>query len=354
MTMSTTTNVLTSHSRRPRSLSLALIASSNSPLATLPIEVVLRIFELALLTVKPSNLAILSRFIQPVVNAILYRSVVLQNEKELSLFHRTITTRKSAYLAQYVKALAVTWTPPFHHPGQPNLVSEIALACTRARVLALPNLVKATLVPGSASSFGLVSNFTRTQEHGELIHLTIERMTSDPDIIRSLYRNPTSPIPPTDYSKFALITHLRICEPSEGWCSPIRILESFGPLPHLTHLQLARRADANEANDEIFMQEVKAILATRQQLKMLVVSVFAPGWRDRTAVFTSNMWSMLQDVANEDARVYQHIGSWEEWKSDWKSLSVLDPIPIGFWESVKEAGKVFTPVESDIDHDSDV
>ncbi|KAG6879924.1 hypothetical protein C0992_009588, partial [Termitomyces sp. T32_za158] len=69
---------------------------------------------------------------------------------------------------------------------------------------------------------------------------------------------------------FSNLTHLRICEPADVWCSPSAMVEAFGTLPLLSHLQVARRANANQANDEGFALSISDLLASRPTLKTLV------------------------------------------------------------------------------------
>lgn len=113
----------------------------------------------------------------------------------------------------------------------------------------------------------------------------------------------------------APLTRLRVCEPSDVWHSPSSILASFGCTRELTHLQLPRRLNGNETNDEIFVEEVKQILLSRPGLKMLVLSLFPATWGEDCDVAESNIARMLDGV---DERLVIARGCYNNWKvSPW-------------------------------------
>ncbi|TFK74576.1 hypothetical protein BDN72DRAFT_759323 [Pluteus cervinus] len=326
--MSRTSTLTFTAFRRPRSLSLALV-SAKPPILALPSEVALDIFELALLENEPKILVVVSKEIQRVINTIIYRTVTLDNVRSIQLFHRTITSRSSAELAVLVKALAITWSPGFAQPATHRLILDIATICTGARTLVLPSFYNTSLRPTRTATSG--RPVIRLDDPLQLTMQSFDAYT--PQYLHTssaMHAAAATPI-----HRFASITHLRICEPSDYWYSPKDILDSFGALPYLTHLQLSRRAEANEGNDVIFVDHIKEILQTRKTLKMLVVSVFAPTWWCEESVLESRIWQVLDELAVADSRLFGLVGRQGEWEKSWDGVRLRTPAPVSFWETVR-------------------
>lgn len=328
-------------SRRPRSLSLALIVP-RPPLLTLPSEVALHIFYIALQDNKVTNLGLVCKAIYRVIITLIYQTVLLNTSRGIQLFHRTITTEGSAGLSTNVKALIITSALSFSQPSSTHqLLLDIISHCSGVRTLALPSFGDITLAaPTNACSVDL--RHTARPEIGhpskEPLQLTLQSFhTFTPQYLQSrsgTHANSASVANFSGLSRFRTITHLRFCEPSEFWYSPLEILMSFGELPHLSHLQLCRRSEANEDNDVTFMEELEAILQKRKSLKMLVVSIFSPNWSGDQSVLTSSIWKALGTLVERDERVYRLAGKNGEWKNQWEGHR-LKASPANFWQDLK-------------------
>ena len=285
LTLPVATMTLESKHHRLRSLSLI---ASRSPLLNLPPELILDILELSLTKAKPSALAAVSKMVSTFVESIIYRTVVLDSARAVSLFHRTIEARSSLFLASHVKKLVVSWSPTAPNAFT-RLLWDIVTACTGARSLTIPT----GFHPVSLSS----------SHHDTLSELTIESY-DELGGCASLSRQPSPSL-----------THLRICEPSMQWYSPASMLESFGPLLYLTHLQFARRIHANDENDLIFMEDICNLLRRQANMKMIVVSIFAPSWAPSEPVEDSNIWKMMHSVAVGEPRLIVVKGEYGQWKN---------------------------------------
>ncbi|KAK1225728.1 hypothetical protein PQX77_011348 [Marasmius sp. AFHP31] len=280
---------------RPRRLSLSVVASRTPPpLLNLPAELVLDILELCLKDNKPSTLAILCKAVCSFVDAILYRTVVLESRETINLFHRTTLSKSPTFFATHVKKLVLA-----HNPSAESIqfrrILDIVSPCTGLRSLVLPSGYEKPAIQSimrSVRSDGLAEI---------LIHSNQGLRTFDADATRPDYTLP--------------VTHLRICEPGDGFVAPCSLLSAFGSLPRLSHLQLSRRINSNEDNDEVFVDDVAHILQTRPELTMLVVSVFSLPWTPAPAsdVTESSIWAMLDDLAKRDRRLLVRKGEYKEW-----------------------------------------
>ncbi|TFY57731.1 hypothetical protein EVG20_g8423, partial [Dentipellis fragilis] len=145
---------------------------------------------------------------------------------------------------------------------------------------------------------------------------------------------------------YAGVTRLRIAEPGESWQAPREMLARLGPLALLTHLQLARRAGANEDNDMTFVADVARILHARPTLKVLAVSVFPSYLRtlpDASAMDDddaeghecrqSHIWGLLEELAKLDRRLMVVRGSHGAWQREWEGVEVVANAsgPEDFW-----------------------
>ncbi|KAJ7594919.1 hypothetical protein C8J56DRAFT_821993 [Mycena floridula] len=312
--MSTTVTQTQTQTRRLRSLSLRVI-NNFPPLFTLPAELILDILELSLVSSKPSVLACICRTVKTFIEAIIYRTVVLSAPKTVTLFHRTAEAKSASFLASHVKKLVVT-SNVVPHSQQARQIWEILTACRGLKTLALP----AGFHPITLASI------LSAPCHEALSELTIQACDEldQAGRVTSLHY-PTKFIlsPSASY-----LTHLRICEPSQGWCSPASILDAFGPLPNLTHLQLARRINANEENDALFMEDVTQILQSFG-LKVLIISIYAPAWAPSQSVEDSSIWKLIQEAAQDEPRLMVAKGEYDAWQKEW-----IEPTrPINFWET---------------------
>lgn len=150
------------------------------------------------------------------------------------------------------------------------------------------------------------------------------------------------------------LTHLRLAEPGHMFVSPSSFLTALGPLSHLTHLHLNRRASANEDNDIAFVQDCEDVLRRKEGLKMLVVSVFLPFYYSMTApalpagggadedaemremdeekareatmereCVESSLWRMLQELKAKDERLVIIQGQEGAWRKEWEGVRVI-------------------------------
>jgi hypothetical protein len=153
-----------------------------------------------------------------------------------------------------------------------------------------------------------------------------------------------------DKSSFEKVSHLRLGDPSDGWYSPSSSLKSFGPLPLLTHLQLSRRANANPDNDEVFVEDIREMLQSRADLKLLVATVYPPtrnycktSSRGFKSMLDSdqdcNIWTSLQQLSREDSRLVVAEGIWDGWSREWEDPAVLATggSSLDFWSSVEKS-----------------
>ncbi|KAJ7686523.1 hypothetical protein B0H17DRAFT_1071862 [Mycena rosella] len=283
------------HKSRARALSLALIAASRTaPLLDIPTELGLEILELGLTHTSFTTLSAVSKAFSALVSSILYRHVVLDSVEDVSLFYRTVQSKSPIFLETHIKTLAVTIEPWRFAPATHIELERIVAACTGLRALSLPR-------PGILAE---------SLSHHRNLPSEVSFQSFDIPAPSGWGNAPIGP-PGSTHSPAAQLsaslTHLRISEPGDAWHSPLSILEFFGPTPHLTHLALARRMDANADNDEVFVDEVSALLASRPRLRMLVVSVFPAQWPcysfHPAPAASSTIWEALSSVAKADNRL---------------------------------------------------
>lgn len=335
--MSVLTYTTVTPPRRLRALSL--VAARTPPLLNLPNELVIEILELSLRQSRPSSLAIISKAISTFIETILYRTVVLHSKDAVALFHRTAQTKSKTFLATYVKKLVVTWNIMPHSLTSDQLW-EIMAACVGLRSLILPSGYH----PLS------VASILRSPDRDGLCELTLQAYDEEDELGRctSMHYLPFEST--TAATNEASLTHLRICEPSVGWSSPSCILESFGPLPHITHLQLSRRINANEENDLIFMEDVRDILHCRTGLKVLIVTIFKyQSWGDWDVVEDSSIWQMMRSIAEQDPRLLLIQGSYGEWMDPYLGSKHFAPFDASsnFWAAAEQTAAQAAIEESD-------
>ncbi|KAK7036427.1 hypothetical protein VNI00_011624 [Paramarasmius palmivorus] len=320
MTMSTIMTITHAPHSRPRRLSLSLVTPrAPPPLLNLPAELVFEIIELSLKTNKPSNIAAVCKTINNFLDIILYRTVVLDTKDTINLFHRTTLSKSSTFLATHVKSIVLTY-PPAPSSLQFRRVLDIIPACRGLRSLSLPSEYE---LDTALSLVRAVSSDTLS----DLVVHSHEGLLSHP--ISGFKQYPTCS---------ATLTHLRVSEPGDGFVSPCAMLSSFGPLPRLTHLQLSRRINSNEQNDQVFVDDLEAILRSRPDLKVLAVSIFPLPWTaPGTDVTQSTIWSMVESLAMADRRLVLRKDEYKEWNAEWDGIrrpklgEASD-----FWTSVKK------------------
>ncbi|EAU91606.1 hypothetical protein CC1G_12085 [Coprinopsis cinerea okayama7 len=273
----------------------------SSLLFELPSELITKIFELALLGSKPSDLSALSKTIHNYVNDILYRVVVLDSAHSIRLFHRT--ARSNQQVLSYVKKLVITWQSDSAYLNLSKEIRGIIAECTQIHTLEIP-----ILEPEAMADF---------HWHPNLIEITTRYMEADIGQFQGKLK-----------SLWDKLTHLRLAEPAEfGWKRPADALEEFGNPPQLAYLQLSRRANANQENDLIFVDDVQSILQGGEfpSLKVLIVSVIEGNdtWKPEP-VRESNIWEMLEEVARQDKRLVLVEGKYGEWATGWKDFRPID------------------------------
>jgi hypothetical protein len=283
------------HKTRARALSLALIAASKTaPLLDIPTELGLEILELGLTHTTFSTLAAVSKAFSALIASILYRHVVLDSLETMSYFYRTTKSKSPDFLDTHIKTLAVTIEPWRFTPAARRELESIIAACTGIRAVSVTR-------PGilAQSLSHLRPHYTFPSE------VTIQAFDAITPFEWECSDGATPPCPAAHLS--SSLTHLRISEPGDTWHSPLSILAFFGSTPHLTHLSLARRMDANTDNDQVFVDEVSVLLASRANLRMLVVRIFPAQWPyyfDPTVTAVdSSIWAALESVAAADTRL---------------------------------------------------
>lgn len=270
-----------------------------------------------------------SHHLHNLANTVLYRTVVLDKEKDVLLFRRTVNDARKAsrleetgevaitlaFLRNVVKRLAIT-----HAPMRTDLagitlrklgtkvsnsdIATIIAACSGAHIITMPSQWAHVLrdigkpaeglegreTPGNLkftelvlSSYVDLANICCTiapiaQWQPSAPSTPINSLPATPSTTRPSTPNPamqhgfasgTSDLSPTTI--FHHVTHLRIAEPAYAWFSPLVFLDVF---PSLTHIALPRRAHANTENDELFIGDVKAILQ-EPRMRMVVVYIFS-------------------------------------------------------------------------------
>lgn len=309
--MSTVTVTALRTTHRPRALSL--IAARLPPILGLPAELVLTIFELVISESKPITLATICKGINKAVESILYRTVVLDTSKTIDLFYRTTLSRPRDFFTEHVKKLIVTWELEQHSSS----ISKIIAACP-----ALRSLVSPSCYP--------ISMATQMPNYDGPSELTF----------RSYEGEDASKVAPSFQKSSRSLTHLRFCEPSDSWYSPSSMLSTFGPLLHLSHLQLSRRADANEDNDLTFAEDIRTLLRSNSTLKVVVVSIFAGySWTNSSAIAEdSYIWNLMLSIRDEDPRIIVINGIYDDWRDvgNYQKALWSGWHPVDFWTTVKE------------------
>ncbi|TFK51004.1 hypothetical protein OE88DRAFT_1660196 [Heliocybe sulcata] len=277
--MSSTATRTTRH-RRGHSLYFTA-TSGPDRLSTLPSELAMHILSLAL---SPACHA-LSKRLAALVDLLLYTSVSLHTRRDLDLFLR----KPAAFLAAHVKKLEVTCE------GADEEVARVVRACSGARSLVVP----ATIAPFVARPFTpagpapfeltLMSYIDMTPKSSLSFYLPV-----------GVVPEPVKPVE-TDPAMFSAVTHLRFCEPASVYATPSAAISTLCPalLGTLTHLQLARKARANEQNDIEFMEDVRALLEERKNLRCMVVTVFPSTAGAKEDVRAASVWSMLEAIRTD-------------------------------------------------------
>ncbi|KAG1860848.1 hypothetical protein F4604DRAFT_1790403 [Suillus subluteus] len=269
-----------------------------------------------------------SRHLHDLANTVLYRTVVLDREKDVLLFRRTVDDAQkasrpgrtgkvsitSAFLRNVVKRLAITHAPMYTDLAVFTLrklgskvsdsdIATIITACSGAHMITIPSQwahVLRDIEKSAEDSEGgeAPGNLNVTELLlGSYVDLAKTRCTIPPIAqwrpsapstpIHSLpvtpsTTRPSTPNPTLQYDTtsalgdlspatiFHHVTHLHIAEPAHAWYSPLALLEVF---PSLTHIALPRRAHANTENDELFIGDVKAILL-EPRIRMVIISIF--------------------------------------------------------------------------------
>ncbi|KAJ7188699.1 hypothetical protein C8R46DRAFT_1023972 [Mycena filopes] len=278
--------------------------SRRSPLLAIPTEIGLEIMEFALLVAPATALAVVSKQFHALVCKIFYKTVTLDRHLRIVLFHRTVRNTKgrdsSHHLLSHVRTLALTSRLDYTSETR-TMLEEIVGACTALRVLVLPR-------PGILAA-PVISGL-------QLVEVTLQKFDAetpfewDPQFAQAV-DSPAAPL-------CQKLTHLRVCEPGSGWNSPFATLEFFGALQNLTHLALARRVSLRSQvtpNDGVFVREIRAILASRPALQMLVVSVFPARWPNPTRALCSLcsadcICRALSLVAEVDSRLVVLFAGW--------------------------------------------
>ena len=269
-----------------------------------------------------------SRRLHNLANAVLYRTVVLDSEKDILLFGRTVSgaldatrsgrTKKVAitltFLKDAVKRLAITYAPiayadlacvsALRKPGMKmsNDVSTIVTACSGVHTIAIHSqwapilcnirktadgsksgdaLIGPTLTELLLSSYADLAKTSCTvppiaQWRPSAPSTPVHSLSTTPSGTRPSSPDPTmqpdstTPNSPSGASIFGHVTRLRIAEPAYAWYSPLALLKVF---TSLTHIALPRRAHANTENDELFIKGVKAILR-EPRIQVIVITIF--------------------------------------------------------------------------------
>lgn len=270
-----------------------------------------------------------SRHLHDLANTVLYRTVVLDREKDVLLFRRTVNDARKAsrlertgevaitlaFLRNVVKRLAITHAPMYTDltgfmPRKPGVkisnsdIASIITACSGAHVVTIPSQwayalrdIKKTAKGSEGGEAHGNLNFTElllgsyvdlaktcctippiAQWQPSAPSTPIHSLPATPSTTRPSTPDPTMQRDFTNRSNVLLpatifhhVTHLCIAEPVHAWYSPLAFLDVF---PSLTHIALPRRAHANTENDELFIGDVKAILQ-EPRVRMVVISIFS-------------------------------------------------------------------------------
>lgn len=328
-----------------------------------------------------------SHHLHNLANTVLYRTVVLDKEKDVFLFRRTVNDARKAsrlertgevaitlaFLRNAVKRLAITHAMhidvagvTLRKPGAKVSNSDIATiiaACSGAHIITIPYQWAHVLrdigktaeglegreTPGNFNVTELVlSSYVDLAKTCYTICPITQWQPSAPSTpIHSLPATPSTTRPSTpnpamqrDFASgpsylspmFHHVTHLRIAEPAYAWFSPLAILDVF---PSLTHIALPRRAHANTENDELFIGDVKAILQ-EPRMRMVVISIFSQigVGADKEQVINrdtggtldikdSTIWLAAEELRKGDRRLFVVDGHSGSWRKDWQGPAVV-------------------------------
>ena len=291
--------------KRKQALPSSLLGKwSSIILDNLPAEIIILILELALSNNRPRHLALTSQLIRHFVNMIVYRTVVLDTLHTITLFHRTASCKRSLHLLAHVKSLVVTVKPEHFTSSAGQQLGQIIAHCPSLCEVAIASSCQIKISPSIFFPYFDGPSDLTIQSFDSLIGS--EPLSSE-DLLPAYFSNS--------------LTHLRICEPSDRWQSPLSIVASLRNVPNLTHLQLARRVGSNKDNDAIFTEEVAHLLATRKKLKMVVISIFGGSTKmSSEALRKSNIWMMVSRLEALDPRIVVLKGELGKWKKEWKDV----------------------------------
>lgn len=268
-----------------------------------------------------------SRHLHNLANTVLYRTIVLDKEKDVLLFRRTVDDAQKAsrpgrtgkvaitpdFLRNVVKRLAITHAPMHTDLAGFTLrklatkvsnsdIAAIITACSRAHMITIPSQWAHVLRDIGKAAEGLEGGEARgNPDFTELLlssyvdlaktcstippiaqwrpsapSTPIHSLPVTPSTTRPSTPDPTMQHDPNGASSnspatvFHHVTHLCIAEPAHVWYSPLALLEVF---PSLTHIALPRPAHANTENDELFIWDVKAILQ-RPIMQVVIIIIF--------------------------------------------------------------------------------
>ncbi|KAJ7024025.1 hypothetical protein C8F04DRAFT_1401375 [Mycena alexandri] len=243
--------------------------------------------ELALIATPATTLAVVSKQFNALVCKIFYKTVVLDHPARIALFHRTVRSATSPESPRtHVRTLAVT--SRWHYTTETRtMLEEIVGACPALRLLTLPR-------PGILAS-PIISGI-------QLVEVTLQKFDAE---------TPFEWDPQFAQAVDDPAAHLSRCG------TPLATLEFFGALENLTHLALTRRVylrSEMNANDSVFVREIRAILGSRPALQMLVVSVFPARWPDPTRACSlcsvHCVCRALGRAAEADARLVILFAGW--------------------------------------------
>ncbi|KAF7296099.1 hypothetical protein MKEN_01425100 [Mycena kentingensis (nom. inval.)] len=292
---------------RSRALSLALAAAAKpaAPLLDIPTELGIEILQFGLAHASIDTLASVSRAFRACIDAILYKHVLLRTPKAVSLFARTARQRPDL-VRNLVKRLAVAF-PWGSSPATSIDIEYVIAACSGVRILSLP---RPGLIASPCLSRTLPSELTL--QSFDFTRLDVARCSA--------------------HHLSTALTHLRISEPGDAWYAPSAIISFFGDAPHLTHIALARRMEANEDNDAVFVADIQTILASRPQLRMVVVRIFPAHfplyYNPEAVVEDSAIWQVLSVLAEEDPRLVIVAAGFDRGKA----TSWVQMPNDGFWD----------------------
>lgn len=401
--------------------------SPASALESLPVELLLKaVSEVVLSSTRPDHksgqfphipgtmrtrekipvgihaVSLTSRHLHNIANAVLYRTVVLDREKDVVLFGRTVNGARDAskagrrgtvaitlaFLQGAVKRLAITYTPmhtdlacvfvprKLSTEVSNSEISTIITACSGANTIAIHSQWALVLrdIKGTAecSKGGdalivptltelLLSSYVDLAKRCCTIPPIAQWRPSAPSTpVHSLPVTPSDTRPstpdlilrpdsalncPSQTSIFKYITHLRIAEPAYAWYSPLALLKVF---PLLTHIALPRRAHANKENDNLFIEDVKAILR-EPRMQVVIITIFPQirvgGDREQAVdqdvgglldIKNSTIWLAAEELRKGDGRLFVVNARMGSWRQDWQGPGVVASAkgPENWWRKV--------------------